>query len=53
MNGNIRPGNENEPITLESFFGWVVSGYYESPFLTTTNSFTNLHLNTNFMIKII
>ena len=32
MTGNIRRGNENEPIALEFCFGWVVSGYYESPF---------------------
>ena len=48
MTGSIRPGNENEPIALESCFGWVVSGYYESSFLTTTNSFKNLLLNTSF-----
>ena len=45
--GNICRSNENEPISRESCFGWVVSGYYESPFSTTTNSFTNLRLNTN------
>ena len=48
MTGGIRPVNENEPIALESCFGWVVSGYYESSFLTTTTSFKNLLLNTSF-----
>ena len=48
MNGNIHRGNENEPIALESCLGWGVSRYYESSFSTTTNSFTNLRLNTNF-----
>ena len=53
MTGNIHRGNENESMALESCFGWVVCGYYESPFSTTTNSFTNLRLNTSFMILII
>ena len=44
MTGNIRRSNENEPIALESCFGLVVSGYYESPFSTSTHSFTNLRL---------
>ena len=48
MTGNIYQGNENEPVALESCFVWVVSGYYESPFSTTTNYFTNVYLNTNF-----
>ena len=48
MTGSVRPGNENEPIALESGFGWVVNVYYESSFLTTTNSFKNLFLNTSF-----
>ena len=48
MTGNIYQGNENEPVALESYFVWVVSGYYESPFSTTTNYFTNVYLNTNF-----
>ena len=48
MTGNICRCNENEPIALESYFGWVVSNYCESPFSTTTNSFTNLRLKTNF-----
>ena len=48
MTGNVCRGNENESITLKSCFGWVVSNYYESPFSTTTNSFTNLRLNANF-----
>ena len=53
MTGNNNRGNENESMALESCFGWAVSGYYESPFSTTTNSFTNLRLNTIFMILII
>ena len=32
MTGNNRRGNENEPIALESCFGWVVYGYYEAHF---------------------
>ena len=48
MTGNIHRGNENEPIALESCLGWGVSRYYESSFSTTTNSFANLRLNTNF-----
>ena len=48
MTGNISRGNENESIALKSCFGWVVSIYYESPFLTTTSFFTNFRLNTNF-----
>ena len=48
MTGNILRGHENEPIALESCFGWVVSGYYQNPFSSTTNFFTNLRLNTNF-----
>ena len=48
MTGNICRCNENEPIALESYFGWVVSNYCESPFSTTTNSFTNFFLKTNF-----
>ena len=47
MTENVRRGNENKPIALESCFGWVISGYYESPFSTTMNSFTNLRLNTD------
>ena len=41
MAGNIHQGNKNEPITVESCFGSVVTGYYESPFLTTTDFVTN------------
>ena len=47
MTGNICWGNENE-LSLESCFEWAVSGYYESPFSTATNSVTNLCLNKNF-----
>ena len=47
MTGNIHRGNENEPIALESCLGCGVSRYYESSISTTTNSFTNLRLNTN------
>ena len=48
MTGKIRRGNEFEPVALESCFGWVLSGYYESPFSTNNSSFTNLRLNTSF-----
>ena len=48
MTGNILRGHENYPIALESCFGWVVSGYYQNPFSSTTNFFTNLRLSTNF-----
>ena len=41
-------GNDSELTALESCFGWVESGYYESPFSTTTNSVTNLRLNSSF-----
>ena len=48
MTGNISRGNENESIALKSYFGWVVSICYESPFSTTTSFFTNFRLNANF-----
>ena len=47
MTGKTHRANENDPIALV-LGGLLWSGYYESPFSTTTNSFTNLRLNTNF-----
>ena len=49
MTENICRGNKNDPIALESCFGWVVSRYYESPFSIKTKSVTNLRLNTHFL----
>ena len=48
MTGNIGRGNKNEPIVLESWFEWVVSGYYESTFSTTTKFLYKFKLNTDF-----
>ena len=35
-------GNVNEPIAIESVFGWVLNGYYESIF--SSNNFSKTHL---------
>ena len=40
--GNVIRGKVNEPIAIESVFGWVLSGYYDSIF--SSNNFNKTHL---------
>ena len=36
-------GKQNEPIALESVFGWILTGYYE--YFSSSNNFISTHFN--------
>ena len=40
--GNVIRGKINGPITVESLFGWVLTGYYDA--ISTTNNFNATHM---------
>ena len=39
---NVIRGKINEPIAVESLFGWVLTGYYDA--ISTTNNFNATHI---------
>ena len=39
---NVIRGKINEPIAVESLFGWVLTGYYDA--ISTTNNFNATHM---------
>ena len=52
MNGEVKKGNENEPLAIKSIFGWVLCGVIENEQIVNTymNSTHMLRVNTESII---